>query len=82
MQVEDQVRSILDEILGLDGRASSFESATPLLGSLPELDSMAVIGVLNAIEEYFDFVIGDDEVDGGTFETFGTLAEFVRTKLQ
>ena len=82
MQVEEQVRSILDAILGLEGRASSFEPATPLLGALPELDSMAVIGVPNAIEEHFDFTIGDDEVDGSTFETFGTLAEFVRAKLQ
>jgi len=81
LQVEEQVRSILDEILGLDGRTSEFEAATPLLGALPELDSMAVIGVLNALEEHFDFAIGDDEVDGTTFESFGTLVAFVRAKL-
>jgi len=81
LQVEDELRSILDEILGLDGRASEFEAATPLLVALPELDSMAVIGVLNALEEHFDLVIGDDEVDGTTFETFGTLMDFVSAKL-
>lgn len=42
---------------------------------------MAVIGVINAFEEHFDFIIGDDEVDGSTFESVGSLFDFVRAKL-
>ncbi|MCP5254679.1 MAG: hypothetical protein H6950_06325 [Zoogloeaceae bacterium] len=41
---------------------------------------MAVIGIINALEEQFDFIIGDDEIDGETFETVGSLVDFVRQK--
>lgn len=81
MELEKEVLTILDDVLGLQGRGHEFVPDTPLLGALPELDSMAVIGVINALEEHFDFVIGDDEVDGSTFESVGSLFDFVRIKL-
>jgi acyl carrier protein len=58
----------------LDGRS-------PLLGALPELDSMAVVHVLTAIEEHFGIVISDDEISAEAFSTLGALAEFVESKL-
>jgi len=76
-----KVLAIIDETLGLKGRALTFQSDTPLLGVLPELDSMAVVGVLNLLEEYFGFIIGDDEIDGSTFATVETLVAFVESKL-
>ncbi|KAF7598665.1 MAG: acyl carrier protein [Candidatus Dactylopiibacterium carminicum] len=75
------VLQVLDESLGLAGRASAFDDATPLLGALPELDSMAVVGVIAALEEHFSFYVGDDDIDGSTFETVGTLTNFVAAKL-
>jgi hypothetical protein len=33
-----EVLAIIDEVLSLGGRASSFGLDTPLLGALPELD--------------------------------------------
>ena len=81
MELEKEVLTILDDVLGLQGRGHEFVPDTPLLGALPELDSMAVIGVINALQEHFDFVIGYDEVDGATFESVGSLFDFVRTKL-
>lgn len=81
MELEKEVLTILDDVLGLQGRALEFGPDTPLLGAVPELDSMAVIGVINALEEHFDFVTGDDEVDGSTFEYVGSLLDFVRVKL-
>jgi acyl carrier protein len=71
----------LEETLGLGGRAARFDDDTPLLGALPELDSMAVVGVIAALEEHFDFYVGDDDIDGSTFETVGTLTAFVVNKL-
>jgi len=79
--VEQEVVSILGSVLGLGPRAAKLTQATPLLGSLPELDSMAVVSVLTAIEERFGLAVDDDEVDGRTFATVGSLAEFVRSKL-
>ncbi|MCL4757267.1 MAG: acyl carrier protein [Rhodocyclaceae bacterium] len=76
-----QVLAILDESLGLDGRAYEFDAETALLGVLPELDSMAVVGVINLLEERFDFRIGDDELDGSTFASVGSLVRFVEGKL-
>lgn len=71
---------MLDEVLCLGGRSLSWADDQMLLGSVPELDSMAVIGVLNLLEERFGFIVDDDDVDGRTFATVGTLVDFVRGK--
>ncbi|NSL55288.1 acyl carrier protein [Uliginosibacterium aquaticum] len=75
------VLQVLEEVLGLGGRAASFDDSTPLLGAVPELDSMAVVGVIAALEEHFGFHLADDDIDGSTFETVGTLSTFVANKL-
>jgi acyl carrier protein len=77
----DQIRNILDSTLGLNGRAQKFDRDTALLGNIPEFDSMAVVTVITTIEEQFGIVIDDDEVDAETFETVGTLVDFVDRKL-
>lgn len=77
----DQVRNILDSTLGLNGRAQKFTRDTALLGNIPEFDSMAVVTVITSIEEHFGIVVDDDEVDAETFETVGTLVDFVDRKL-
>lgn len=71
------VLQLLDEVLALDGRGLRFTSDTPLLGSVPELDSMAVLAVIQEIEIRFGIEVPDDEVDGSSFETVGTVVEFV-----
>lgn len=81
MDTKKEVLDILDEVLSLKGRAAQFDMGTPLLGALPELDSMAVVGLINMIEERFGVIVEDDEVDGSTFETVGSLVEFVDTKV-
>jgi acyl carrier protein len=55
---------------------------TQLLGAIPEFDSMAVVGVITALEEHFGITIADDEIDGATFATLGSLAQFVEQKLR
>ena len=77
----DQIRNILDSTLGLNGRAQKFTRDTALLGNIPEFDSMAVVTVITSIEEHFGIVVDDDEVDAETFETVGTLVDFVDRKL-
>lgn len=81
VNTKNAVLAILEEALGLEGRSSVFDLDTPLLGAVPELDSMAVVGVINLLEERFDFIIEDDELDGSTFATLGALLEFVNAKL-
>lgn len=82
MDTKKEVLDILDEVLSLKGRAAGFDMDSPLLGALPELDSMAVVGLINMIEERFGVIVEDDEVDGSTFETVGSLVAYVETKVR
>jgi acyl carrier protein len=75
------VKAVLVEILGLEDRAETMDASTPLLGSLPELDSMAVLELVAALEQRFAITIDDDDVTEDVFETLGTLAAFVDGKL-
>ena len=76
-----ELRQILQDVLGLSAeRVAQFEPATGLFGHLPELDSMAVAGLLTEVEDRLDIVIEDDEVDGEMLETYGGLLDFVRAK--
>src|ERR671918_565781 len=51
------------------------------LGAVPELDSIAVVNVITALEERFDITVADDEIGAATFETLGSLTRFVEEKL-
>lgn len=42
---------------------------------------MAVVGLINLLEERFEFVVEDDEIDGSTFASVGSLVDFVNAKL-
>lgn len=81
MDVAREVTGVLDEVLSLGGRAAAFTRDTPLLGALPELDSMAVVSLITTIEERFGIMVDDDDIDGRTFASVGALADFVTAKL-
>lgn len=81
MNTLTEVLRILDEVLSLGGRAMRFEPATPLLGAIPELDSMAVVALITTMEERFGFTVDDDEIDGDAFATVAALTGFVSGKL-
>ena len=73
----DGVKAVIVKILGIQDRAASLDASTPLFGSMPELDSLAVVELAASLEEEFGFEIDDDDFTGETFETVGTLAQFV-----
>jgi acyl carrier protein len=81
VDVQREVTSIVGRVLGLGPRLGGFGPETPLLGSVPELDSMAVATLITSLEEHFGFVVADDEIDGATFATVGTVVDFVKGKL-
>ncbi len=75
------LRKILTDVLGLkQGQAAQFTADTGLFGHLPELDSMAVAGLLTEMEDRLDIVIEDDDVDGEMLETYGALLAFAEAK--
>ena len=72
---------VVDEVLSLNGRSAAFTRDTPLLGAIPELDSMAVVTLITSLEEQFGLTVDDDDLDGSTFATVGSLSDFVSAKL-
>lgn len=80
-EIDATVRGALRDALALDeARVAAFTEATPLFGSLPELDSMAVAGLLTELEDRLGIIIEDDEVDGEMLASFGSLLVFARGK--
>lgn len=77
-----KLRAILSDVLGLKpGQADAFTDSTGLFGDLPELNSMAVAGLLTEMEDRLDIIIDEDEIDGDLFETYGSLLAFARAKV-
>lgn len=81
IQSTEALRAILESALGKRAMPRNLQDSTPLLGSIPELDSMAVLSVLTQIQEDLGCEIEDDEIEASIFETFGSLRRFVQAKL-
>jgi len=81
MQHLQEVTNILADVLSLGDRKNSLKADSVLLGNIPELDSMAVVNVITALEDHFGITVDDDEISAQTFETVGTLTGFVEQKL-
>lgn len=73
----DAVKTVVGETLDIPERVAAWDASTPLLGEVPELDSLAVLELAGALEERFGITIDDDNFSGELFETVGTVAEFV-----
>ena len=81
MDVKNEILAILEDVLLLNGRSSTFTEALPLLSGLPEMDSMVVVSIITAMEERFGFEVDDDDISGETFHNLGSLIAFVNHKL-
>lgn len=81
LDITTEVLRIVDQVLSLGGRGLRFGPETPLLGAIPELDSMAVVSLITTLEERFGFIVDDDEIGGDTFATMGSLTRFVAGKV-
>ncbi|WP_293881139.1 phosphopantetheine-binding protein [Sphingomonas sp.] len=80
-EIERIVRAVLRDVLSIDSaRADAFTDSTELFGALPELDSMAVAGLLTELEDRLGIVIDDDDVDEDLLATFGSLADYAVRK--
>ena len=81
MPYTDDIRKLIAEALQINDRIDNYDARAPLLGNIPELDSMAVVGIITALEEKFGIVIDDEEINIDTFQSISTLAAFIRIKL-
>ena len=81
MNLLEEVNKVLDNVLSLGGRGMQFKADTPLLGAIPELDSMAVVTLITTLEDRFGLMVDDDEISGDVFASVGSLVAFVDGKL-
>jgi acyl carrier protein len=77
----DDVKAVVVETLGVEDRADALDAATPLLGSLPELDSMAVLELVLELEQRFGITVEGEDISAEVFETLASLTAFVESKL-
>ena len=82
MKYLEEVKTLLTDVLHLGAAGEQLSADSPLLGSLPELDSMAVVTLIGALEEHFGIMVDDDDISASTFATLGSLAEFVAARVQ
>lgn len=81
MDILQQVKSIIVNVLQIDESKQLVDFHTPMIGAIPEFDSMAVVSIITALEDRFGFAVDDDEIDASVFETLGSLVAFVESKL-
>lgn len=81
-QTDQTLRAIMCDVLGLNiDHVDTFDADTGLFGHLPELDSMAVAGLLTELEDRLDIVIDDEDLSGEILETWGGLLAFAEAKV-
>ena len=73
--------NIVRDCLQLGAAADEFDKDTYLLGALPEFNSLSIVSIIAGIEEQLDCEISDDEITGEIFETIGSLADFIESKV-
>ena len=81
MATFERVRQIVGDVLQLGDRTAQLEPETALLGNIPEFDSMAVMGVITALEDQLGILVEDDDLTAETFETLANLTAFVQSKI-
>jgi len=82
MKYLEEVKTLLIDVLNLGPAGQALTAESPLLGSLPELDSMAVVTLIGALDEHFGIAIDDDDISASTFATLGSLATFVAERAE
>lgn len=77
MNLTENVLRVLDDALGLNGRAQTFKPETALMGALPELDSMAAVSLITGLENHFGLAFHDEDISGSAFATVRSLCDLV-----
>jgi len=80
--MEEEILELVGEVLQLGDRLRHMTPETPLLGGLPEMDSLAVVNIVTALEERYDLILDEDELSAQTFETVASLSAFVEQQLK
>ena len=77
----DDGKDVVGGAVQIRSRVKEMDETAPLLGAIPELDSIAVVNLITALEEHFGITVADDEIGASAFETLGSLTRFVEGKI-
>jgi acyl carrier protein len=77
----DVVKATVIETLELHDREAMISSDTLLFGSMPELDSLALVDLITALEIRFGFEMEDEDISAAVFESVGSLAAHIELRL-
>jgi acyl carrier protein len=69
------VINTLVDVLGVD--PESLDASTPLFGSMPEFDSLAIVEVISILEDRFGFEMDESDISLDVFGTVGSLASYL-----
>jgi acyl carrier protein len=79
--VGDRVKKVLTERLAFPLDPAAIDDATVLRGQGLGLDSMDLVALIVELEQEFEVSFDDSELEEAV-ETFGSLADAVRAKLE
>lgn len=75
------IAQIVISVTGSSCDKDTMDENTLLLGVMPEMDSMAIINTILALESRYHIDIDDEDVEQSVFESVGSLRRFVEAKL-
>jgi acyl carrier protein len=76
----EDVKAVVIDALGVEERAGTLDADTPLLDSLPELDSMGTLQLVLELEDRFGIVIEGEDLTVDVFGTLASLTAFIDRK--
>ena len=77
---QDRIKDLIVEKVLVGVNPEEISNDSELVSELG-LDSIQIIGLIGGLEEEFDIVLGDDDLDFELFSTINNLAKLVDGKL-
>jgi len=78
----EEIRALALKVLGPIPSLQTGQGDTPLLGAVPELDSIGIMSLLLMVESTFEVSIDDDEVEADIFLNLESLRAFAQKKVE
>ena len=78
--IQDRIKRLISNEVLVGVSAHEIDSDASLISEL-HLDSIQMIALITGLENEFNFVLDDDDLDLENLSTVNRLASFVKTKL-
>ncbi len=79
--IEDSIKKVITERLNLSPKAGEISNNTPIIGKGLGLDSVGLLELVVGLEQEFDIMFDDSEMNLELFENIGSLTNYIIRKL-